>query len=306
MLGTRAPRLRPQAAGVIGRRVIIAAGALGSTQLLLRSAKHLGRLGPRLGKDFGGNGEHLTVAIGCRASADGLGGPAAGELLDSAHGPVSTSLLRLAEANGRPAITVHDVGFSDFLAWIAPLLAEPERRSGAQPHRTVRIGAASAEAAEPMAHVRVLRRAYAALTADAPMPAGGWPPGTLAMLVNGGPALQGDLSWTGHRMQVAWQPHGEEPNGGSAREVAAALGGRVLDRGESERQLCLHPLGGCAMGRSPAEGVVDPYGQVFGCPGLHVADAAILPGPVGEAPALTIAALADRVATAILDERPLA
>ena len=116
------------------------------------------------------------------------------------------------------------------------------------------------------------------------------------------------MSWTSHRLQVAWQPHGDEPNGvgGSAREVATALGGRVLDHGESERQLCLHPLGGCAMGRSTAEGVVDAYGQVFGCPGLHVADGAILPGPVGEAPALTIAALADRVATAILDERPLA
>ena len=193
VLGTRTPRLRPQAAGVIGRRVVIAAGALGSTQLLLRSAKQLGRLGPRLGKGFGGNGEHLTVAIGCRASADELGGAAARELLDSAHGPVSTSMLRLPEANGRPATTVHDVGFSDFLAWIAPLLAEPERRSEAQPHRTVRIGAASVEAAEPMPHVRVLRRAYSALTADAPMPPGGWPPGTLAMLVNGGAGSPGRL-----------------------------------------------------------------------------------------------------------------
>jgi cholesterol oxidase len=55
------------------------------------------------------------------------------------------------------------------------------------------------------------------------------------------------------------------------------------------------------MGRSAAEGVVDPYGQVFGYPGLHVADGAIVPGTIGEAPALTIAALADRTATAILE-----
>ena len=60
------------------------------------------------------------------------------------------------------------------------------------------------------------------------------------------------------------------------------------------------------MARSPAEGVVDAYGQVFGCPDLYVADGAVAPRAIGTAPALTIAALADRTATAILEERPLA
>ncbi len=50
------------------------------------------------------------------------------------------------------------------------------------------------------------------------------------------------------------------------------------------------------MGRTADEGVVDPNGRVFGCPGLYVADGSVMPGPVGPNPSLTIAALADRFA----------
>jgi cholesterol oxidase len=48
------------------------------------------------------------------------------------------------------------------------------------------------------------------------------------------------------------------------------------------------------MGRHVHEGVADTYGESFGHPGLYVVDGALMPGPVGPNPALTIAALADR------------
>jgi cholesterol oxidase len=50
------------------------------------------------------------------------------------------------------------------------------------------------------------------------------------------------------------------------------------------------------MGRHAEEGVCDPYGEVFGFPGLYVADGSAMPGPVGANPSLTIAAFADRLA----------
>ena len=56
------------------------------------------------------------------------------------------------------------------------------------------------------------------------------------------------------------------------------------------------------MGRDPQEGVVDAQGRVFGHPGLYVADGAVMPGPVGPNPSLTIAALAERTAERILEE----
>jgi cholesterol oxidase len=69
------------------------------------------------------------------------------------------------------------------------------------------------------------------------------------------------------------------------------------------RVITVHPLGGAAMGRSAAEGVVDGWGRVFGHEGLYVADGSAMPGTIGANPSLTIAAFADRVADGILAER---
>ena len=56
--------------------------------------------------------------------------------------------------------------------------------------------------------------------------------------------------------------------------------------------------------RTPARACATPYGEVFGYPGLHVADGSVMPGPVGANPSLTIAALADRFADAMLEGVP--
>jgi cholesterol oxidase len=61
-----------------------------------------------------------------------------------------------------------------------------------------------------------------------------------------------------------------------------------------------HPLGGCNMGTTPSNGVVDHRGQVFGYPGLYVADAAIVPRALGLNPSRTVAALAERIAAKIV------
>ena len=66
-----------------------------------------------------------------------------------------------------------------------------------------------------------------------------------------------------------------------------------------------HPLGGCSMAQSVVEGVVDEYGRVFydtdtNTPayyqGLYVADSSILPTALGVNPSLTISALSLRIA----------
>jgi cholesterol oxidase len=66
------------------------------------------------------------------------------------------------------------------------------------------------------------------------------------------------------------------------------------------RVITVHPLGGCPMGHSRETGVVDSYGEVFGHPGLFVADGSVMPGPVGANPSLTIAALSDHFADGII------
>jgi cholesterol oxidase len=57
-----------------------------------------------------------------------------------------------------------------------------------------------------------------------------------------------------------------------------------------------HPLGGCNIGNTPETGVVDHRGAVFGYPNLYVADSAVIPEAIGRNPTRTIAALAERTA----------
>ena len=47
--------------------------------------------------------------------------------------------------------------------------------------------------------------------------------------------------------------------------------------------------------------MVNSHGEVFGCPGLVIADGSVMPGPVGANPSLTIAAVADRSADRLID-----
>jgi cholesterol oxidase len=63
--------------------------------------------------------------------------------------------------------------------------------------------------------------------------------------------------------------------------------------------LTVHAMGGCRMARSPAEGVTDHRGEVFGHPGLFVADGSLYPRSPGIAPSMTIAAVAERQAELI-------
>jgi len=64
----------------------------------------------------------------------------------------------------------------------------------------------------------------------------------------------------------------------------------------------VHPLGGCRMADRPQEGVVDPFGRVFGYPGLYIADGSVVPTALGRNPSFTIAALAERVADGVLSD----
>jgi cholesterol oxidase len=92
-------------------------------------------------------------------------------------------------------------------------------------------------------------------------------------------------------------------------EYAKAFGGAFSMFGPG-RNYTAHPLGGCRMGASAASGVVNHRGQVFNAAagsaaravhaGLYVADASIVPTSIGNNPLLTIAALAERIADLIV------
>jgi cholesterol oxidase len=55
-----------------------------------------------------------------------------------------------------------------------------------------------------------------------------------------------------------------------------------------------HFIGGCVIGETPEDGVIDPFHRVFGHPGLHVVDGAAVSANLGVNPSLTITAMSER------------
>jgi len=62
----------------------------------------------------------------------------------------------------------------------------------------------------------------------------------------------------------------------------------------------VHPGGGACLGPGAGRGVVDHRGEIYGNPGLFVADGAALPAPVGGPPSVAIAAWAHHVADGLV------
>jgi choline dehydrogenase-like flavoprotein len=64
-----------------------------------------------------------------------------------------------------------------------------------------------------------------------------------------------------------------------------------------------HLVGGCRMGTSPDDSVIDSDHRVWGIPNLFIADGSVMPTQGSANPALTIMALASRLADRLADKR---
>ncbi|HYF45322.1 MAG TPA: GMC oxidoreductase, partial [Acidimicrobiales bacterium] len=83
----------------------------------------------------------------------------------------------------------------------------------------------------------------------------------------------------------------------SARILADKIGGRPMGsifEATLNMPTTAHFLGGCPIGESASEGVVDPYLRVHGHDGLHVIDGSVVTANLGVNPSLTITAMAER------------
>ncbi len=283
-------------------RLVLSAGTLGTTSLLLRNRSAFPRMSRKLGSRFCGNGDLLTLAINCGEVTDGKRTP---RIVDPGYGPVITSTARMPDAldggDGR-GFYLQDAGYPQHLAWVLHVVAAPRtlwkwRSNGWYLVKNWLRGSPDTD----------VTRHIADLMESAELSAGGLP-----LLGMGRDVPDGRMFLRNGRLDLDWK---REKSGEyfdrlrtTSRGFAHALGGRFADNPIwfLRRVITVHPLGGAPMGRSPAEGVVDPDGNVFGYPGLYVADGSVMPGPVGPNPSLTIAALADRFADRILEPHPAA
>ena len=87
-------------------------------------------------------------------------------------------------------------------------------------------------------------------------------------------------------------PIGHQVVRAMAAEIDGQANGNVVE-GALNASMTAHILGGCLMGRSDAEGVVNKYLEVFNYPGLYIVDGSIVQANPGLNPTLTITAIAE-------------
>lgn len=269
--------------GAIGARtLVVAAGSLGSTELLLRSRARLPHLSPALGSRFSVNGEFLlsyTKDVPTR--------------VDPGVGPPITA--RVTARRGDLIATVEDLGLPDSLLWFL---------EGALPPTSVRFRRLVDAVVS-----YVKRSANIGSPRGAGIPLGALTSGSrtshaLPYLAMGTDSSDGTMSLRDGHIDVEWSLRRNRELDRLVRDTIRALGKGaggefvtgVLSRWPLRKVLTAHPLGGCPMGDDPTTSVVDDRGEVHGHPGLYVIDGSMIPSALAVNPSLTIAALAERAA----------
>jgi cholesterol oxidase len=275
---------------VTADQVILAAGSLGSTYLLLANKDSLPGINTKLlGTRFSSNGDLFGVI---RDSVDETGKP---RIFDPTKGPTVTTAIwlrdRLDGGDG-PGGCIQDIGYPNFFSWAIEGLDVPAVVGRVSKFAARRIGAqVTGNPTNYGSRLAALFGIGTNTSATLPLAGMGRDAGDGVMSLN----RKGYL-------QIKWSPRTSKDTYRHLRtrmaEIAGELNGRFLEVPPRflARAFTVHPLGGCPMGRNEQEGVVDSFGAVFGCPGLFVVDGSILPGAAGINPSLTIAALANRAA----------
>jgi cholesterol oxidase len=253
-------------------RVVVACGSLGSTELLLRSRAKQGltNLSAKLGKGWSSNGDFLTPALHLFRDVLPTRGPtitAAIDLLDSVYED--------------QAIFVEDGGFPDVVRENFDSTTPVSGQSDFLEHVT--------ETLRPiLSSIDVVRR-------------------VMPWFAQSRDAAEGEFSLKNGNLWLEWDPDPSVPTIDAVvdvhRKLATLTGGMALTPlpwALGHDLITPHPLGGCRMGATKSQGVVNGYGEAFGHPKLYVADGSIVPKALGLNPSRTIAALAEHIAANII------
>ncbi len=277
--------------------VIVAAGTLGSTEILLRSRQRGLPLSEEIGRRFSGNGDTIGFAYNNDQLVNGVGLGSH----DPAHrppiGPCSTVMLDLR--GGKPVedgmVVVDGAVPGAMSGLLAPLLAIDAKLLGEDTSQglSARVRKACRQLESKVLGV------YTGATRN-----------TLFLLLMAHDDSGGHMYLDDDRLRVRWPGLGEQEQFQRASEtilrITQALGGTYLANPvwndlTHHSMVTGHPLGGCAMADDPSTGVVNDAGEVFTGEsdgsiheGLYVMDGSVVPTALGVNPLLTIAALAER------------
>jgi cholesterol oxidase len=274
--------------------VVLGAGSLGSTEILLRSARDGLSVSDQLGRRFTGNGDVLGFSYDGDDEVDGVGW--GDRPRDERVGPTITGLVDLRDAPDlRAGRVVEEGAIPGGLAVGMPAaMAAAAVFDGRTDDQTV--GGSAERLIDTIVSLGGGSRRGAVDK-------------TLTYLVMGHDDTNGHLHLDDDRVRVTWRGVGQAAVFDDVDELLVkmtdALGGRFVrdpmwNEAFHESLVTVHPLGGCGMAETAAAGVVDHQGRVFTGAGdevhesLFVMDGSIVPVSLGVNPLLTISALAER------------
>jgi len=291
-----------QAFTLHGGQIILAAGAINSTEILMRSETHGLPLSPALGTCFSANGDFFLAYNG-NYENQVLGSGTRTNNPGAAHSPGPT-IAGVVRYNGSLPLNrrfaVEDFAFPSAYVEAAKALF------GALQGQDTITGAENAR------RLRILHD----LDPTSPFNPDGALNHSLLYLVTGMDDASGtmifEMPWfdSDGRGKLVWNDAGRRIASARIREElrrhARASGAgfltnpawRVFNLGHL---VSVHPLGGCPMGDDYMGGAADQYGRVFARDGsvhegLFVADGALVPEALSANPLLTISALAEYIA----------
>jgi cholesterol oxidase len=282
-----------EAGVVVGRRVIIAAGTLGSNELLLRSrdvARTLPALSKRLGHGYSGNGDFLGNIQ--NAARD----------LEPWVGPDVTSVMWHFDEDTAPGFAMATPTFN------RPVMEVLASFGQLPPQRLVRLLSPLLYRSLPGLLPFALRKGLLSQPLRRPMPGSG-PAGRMTtVFAIGQDNAGGRLLLRRGKVDVVWNYEREnrtliDRQRAAMKTLAEHYGGTYGNLATWDlfaRPLTVHNLGGCALSTSPDDGVVGIDGMVHGHPGLFVADGSVIPTAIGSHPVMTISAIAEWIAERVV------
>lgn len=264
--------------------VILGAGTLGSTEILLRSRANGLALSDRLGERFSANGDIIAFGYGAKrpVNAVGIGYPP--KIEDMEIGAAVSGQIEIDDdADLSQELRVQEGVLPSSLAPVLPVLFIPNGRL---------LGALQSLINGVYKGPFASLQTFFAVSHD---------------------SASGRFRLDDDRLSLIWPTAKDEPvyarldailtsiveeAGGSY--VKNPLAGTVM----GHQPATAHPLGGCGIGAERDSGVVNHKGQVFDASarggstavheGLYVVDGAVMPRSLGVNPLLTITALAER------------
>ena len=289
---------------VMADTVILAAGSLGSTEILLRSRAAGLPVSDRLGHGFSGNGDVLGFAYNADCAIECVGvGSSRGR---TGPGPCITGVIDIRDTDVLEDGMVIEEG--SIPSSLGPVLA-------ASMFMVARMVGKDTDGGV-LDYAQESARELKSLLPGVHTGAIG---NTQTFLVMAHDDSQGHIHLVNDRVRINWPGVGRqqifERINDHLQRATAAVGGTYVKNPmwtslTGNSLVTVHPLGGCGMGESAETGVVDHRGVVFADrtgtavhEGLYVSDGSVIPRSVGVNPFLTICALAERTCAIMAEER---